>query len=244
MQEIVYHTNYKLESSYWWFVARNNIVKSLIMNRTDLAKGSLILDVGCGTGGFAQLISDVYKPVCIDTSPIAIEYCKKRNIENAYVTTLKEFDTKQLNISAVTMLDVIEHIEDDFGVVSQVYDALPSGGWFIASVPAFQRLWSKHDEIHHHFRRYNRMQFDSMLKKAGFNIKYSTYFNTFLFLPAILKRAIDKITGAENKKNEPVEEVSPAMNNLFTKIFMSEKNILRKGAFPFGLSIITIARKD
>lgn len=244
MQEVVYHTNYKLENSYWWFVARNQIVKSIIENRTDLPNGANVLDVGCGTGGFAKLISDRFNPICMDTSPIAIDYCRKRGITQLYETTLDDFPAKSVDFSAITMLDVIEHIEDDASVVAKAFEILPANGWFIATVPAYQRLWSKHDEIHLHYRRYNRTDFENLLKNAGFSIKYSSYFNTILFAPAIIKRFIDKITGAESKKTEPVEEVSPFINKLFTKLFLLEKKILKNAALPFGLSIVVVAKKE
>jgi len=244
MQEIVYHTNFELEDSYWWFVARNRIVKSMIENRTELKLGNTILDVGCGTGGFAKLISDKFNPICLDTSSIALDYCKRRGLENIHNSLLIDFPTSQYDISAVTMLDVLEHIENEREVLKQVYKLLPNKGWLIATVPAYQKLWSKHDEIHHHFRRYNRFDFISILRESGFSIKFSSYFNAILFFPALLKRFIDKITSAEKKKIEPVEEVSPLINNLFTKLFLLEKSLLNTASLPFGLSIIAIVQKD
>ncbi len=243
MQEVVYHTNYKLENSYWWFVARNQIVKSVLINKTKLPPGTGILDVGCGTGGFAKLISDHFKPICMDTSPIAIEYCKRRGIEQVYLSTLQNFPAGEADFKAITMLDVIEHIEDDKSVVESAFAVLPEGGFFVATVPAYQSLWSKHDEIHQHYRRYSKKKFNSLLENAGFEIKYSTYFNTILFLPAILKRFVDKLTGAEKKKTEPVEEVSPFVNKIFTKMFLFEKNLLKYCSFCFGLSILVVAQK-
>lgn len=243
MEEIVYHTNFKLENDYWWFIARNQIVKSLILSKTDLQKGSTIIDIGCGTGGFAKLISDYFQPICIDTSQIAIDYCKKRGIENSFISTVSDFDFAQYDIKAAVMLDVIEHIQNDEAILTEVYNKLPKNAWFIATVPAYQFLWSRHDEIHQHFRRYNRFDFNNLLREIGFNVSYSSYFNTFLFLPAVAKRFLDKITGADKKINEPVEKVSPLVNSLFKNIFLLEKNLLGKIIFPFGLSIISIARK-
>ncbi len=195
MQEIVYHTNYELEDTYWWFVARNRIVKSIIENRTELRAGDVILDVGCGTGGFAKLISEQFEPICLDTSSIALEYCKKRGLNNIHNSFLSDFPVANYKISAISLLDVVEHIEDDAQVLKEAFELLPENGWLIATVPAYQKLWSKHDEIHHHYRRYNRFEFVSKLREAGFSIKYSSYFNTLLFFPALLKCFLDKIMG-------------------------------------------------
>lgn len=243
MEEIVYHTNYKLENTYWWFIARNQIVKNLIIKKTDLQQNDFILDIGCGTGGFAKLISDYFNPICLDTSPIAIDYCKKRELQHCYVSTINDFQIKEFNIKAAVMLDVIEHIENDSEILNIIFDKLPHNAWFIATVPAYKALWSRHDEIHQHFRRYNKFEFNNLLREVGFNVNYSSYFNTFLFLPAAAKRFIDKLTGADKKITEPVEQVSPTINTIFKNIFLLEDKFLGKIIFPFGLSIITIAKK-
>ena len=141
------------------------------------------------------------------------------------------------------MLDVIEHIPDDLAVMKDAYNKLPKGGYFIASVPAYMWIWSNHDKIHMHYRRYTRSGFNELLTEAGFKIEYTSYFNTFLFLPGALKRLSQKIFG--NSKNEdPVDRVSPWMNSLFNFIFKLESKFLGTFSFPFGLSIITICRKN
>jgi ubiquinone/menaquinone biosynthesis C-methylase UbiE len=242
MQEIVYHTNYKLEDNYWWFVARNKIIKELTQKYSNLKNGDTVLDVGCGTGGFAESISDIYNPVCMDTSPLALDYCRKRGLTDLHEGVLSDFPKEDYNINGVFMLDVIEHIENDKEVVEEVYDLLPAGGSFIASVPAYMWLWSRHDKMHMHYRRYTKSKFNEMLKAQGFKIVYSSYFNTFLFPPAVLKRFYDKITG-EKGEYKPVDDVSPAINKIFTKIFASEIPFLKFMRFPFGVSIVTIAVK-
>lgn len=242
MYEIVYHTNFELEDSYWWFVARNYIIKELTKKYSNLQVGDTVLDVGCGTGGFAAGISDTYKTVCMDTSPLALEYCKKRGLTDLHQGVLSDFPKGTYDIKGAFMLDVIEHIEDDMGVISEVYDLLPKGGSFIASVPAYMWMWSRHDSMHMHYRRYLRSHFNHLLKEHGFKIVYSSYFNTFLFPPAVLKRFYDKIVG-EKGEYQPVDTVPQGINSIFTKIFKSEAALLKFMKFPFGVSIITIAVK-
>lgn len=242
MREVVYHTNYELEDTYWWFVARNYIIKELTKKYSTLNRGDTVLDVGCGTGGFAVSISDLYKPVCMDMSPLALDYCKKRGLTDLHQGLLSDFPKDDYDINGVFMLDVIEHIEDDMKVIAEVYDLLPKGGPFIATVPAYMWLWSRHDSMHMHYRRYSKSHFNKILKEIGFNIIYSSYFNTFLFPPAVMKRFIDKIFG-EKGEYKPVDEVSPGINKIFTKIFKSESSFLKTIKFPFGVSIITIAVK-
>lgn len=243
MKEIVYHTNYQLEDNYWWFLARREIISKSIKKTLKLDKNEFILDVGCGTCGMAEYLAKDFNVVAIDTSELALEYCKKRGVEHSFLSTLDSFPKEKYNIKAITILDVIEHIEDDKAIVTQLYDTLPINGYLIASVPAYQFLWSFHDEVHKHFRRYNLSNFKKLIAEAGFDIQFATYFNTFLFPIALTKRFLDIAFGLEKKNEYAIEIVPKPINTLFTKIFEFEKHFFPKVSFPFGLSILLIAKK-
>lgn len=243
MQEIIYHTNFKLEDQYWWFVARNQIIKKAILDFIKLNKNNNLLDVGCGTGAFAAEMNQKTNVIALDTSPIALEYCSQRGIEQRFNCLLNDFPKDKFRIDAITFLDVIEHIQDDYQIVKDAYNIIENNGYVIASVPAYQWLWSHHDELHMHYRRYTKSQIEKVFKSANFQIIYSSYFNTLLFPIAVLKRFVDKITGADKKNTSPIEEVSPTINKLFKSIFMYEKNFIPKLKLPFGLSILIVAKK-
>jgi SAM-dependent methyltransferase len=243
MDESVYHKNFEVEDSYWWFVARNNIIKKIIKEYCRLPEGSVVLDIGCGTGSFAKGISEDYQVHCLDTSSLALHYCELRGLNNLHNCTVQEFSPNDLSINAITMLDVLEHIEDDRSVVKRIYEILSKEGIYIATVPAYKWLWSGHDILHQHWRRYKSNELINIIKNEGFTILYHTYFDTFLFPLAALKRIWGKITGEGKKNVEPVELVPDLINKLFTKIFSFEGNLIPKVKFPFGLSILVIAIK-
>lgn len=241
MHENVYHINYELETSYWWFVARNKIVKSLLQRYTNLIKGATVLDVGCGTGGFASLLKDEFNVLCLDTSPLAIEYCQARGLDSVFLMPLQEFPLGKYNISAIFFLDVIEHIDDDYSVLVRAREILSPQGYLIITVPAYRWLWSRHDEIHMHKRRYTKQQLKDLLLTLDFEIRFLSYFNSFLFLPAVVKRFLQKNRNEEDV--QPVEPVSETTNKILERIFFFENRILPFFRFPFGLSIIAIAKK-
>lgn len=243
MKEIVYHTNYQLEDNYWWFLARREIISKTIKKSLKIATDEYILDVGCGTCGMAEYLSKDFNVVAIDTSELALEYCKKRGVEHSFLSTLDSFPKDKYNIKAITILDVIEHIEDDKSIVEQLYNSLPIGGYIIASVPAYQFLWSFHDEVHKHYRRYRLSNFKRLISNAGFQIQFATYFNSFLFPVALAKRFIDKLFNLEKRNEYAIEIVPKPINTIFTKIFEFEKTFFPKVSFPFGLSILLIAKK-
>ncbi len=243
MKEIVYHTNYQLEENYWWFLARRQIISDVIKKTVQIDKNEYILDVGCGTCGMAEYLSKDFNVVAIDTSELALEYCKKRGIQHSFLSTLENFPKNQYNIKAITILDVIEHIEDDNAILDQLYQALPIDGYLVASVPAYQFLWSFHDEVHKHYRRYNLINFKKLIQNAGFQIQFATYFNTFLFPVALAKRFIDILLNIEKRNEYAIEILPKPINTLFTKIFEFERYFFPKVSFPFGLSILIIAKK-
>ena len=91
MQEIVYHTNFELEDSYWWFVARNKIIKKVISDFVSLDKSDYLLDVGCGTGSFAAEMNKTTNVIALDTSELALEYTRKRGLSITFNCFLKDF---------------------------------------------------------------------------------------------------------------------------------------------------------
>lgn len=243
MEEIVYQSNYELESNYWWFTARAQIIRTLMERYcTGLQPGDTIVDVGCGTGGFLASVADRYTVVGLDVSDTAIAYCRRRGIERLYKGTLEEFSPQGLHVKALLMLDVIEHIDDDRAVVQRAYELLPPGGYLIASVPAYQWLWSTHDELHMHKRRYTRSGFERLLTGAGFGIEKSTYFNSLLFPVAVARRMLEKNKQYQSA-HDVVDRVSPGVNKLLHTVFAAESSLLTWMNLPFGLSVFTIARK-
>lgn len=241
MFEEVYKYNFELEDKYWWFVARNRIVIELTQKITTLKDGDYVLDFGCGTGGFAKQLSTKYNVIGIDPSPLAIQYCKKRGLEHIFQTTIEEFQPNSFPIKGIFALDVIEHIEDDLGTLRRLYEILPKEGWLVVTVPAYQWLWSYHDVMHMHIRRYNKVKLMKIIESAGFQVRFISYFNSFLFVPALIKRLLTK--NQDSQQIEPVDPVPNILNKIFTKIFSFESKVLQICKFPFGLSLISFARK-
>ena len=104
-----------------------------------------------------------------------------------------------------------------------------------------QHLWSHHDDIHHHKRRYSSPELFSLLEKNGWKIKYISHFNTFLFPFAYIER---KIKSLLNVKEQSLKIPSRTINWLLEKIFSLEKFLIGTISIPFGLSIILLAEPE
>ncbi len=241
MFENVYKVNFELEDRYWWFVARNRIVLKLTFKYTNLVKNCKVLDFGCGTGGFSSLLSKHFDVIGLDTSPLAIEFCRKRGLKNLFLGSIDDFPANDYLLKGVFALDVIEHIDDDRAILRKLFSILQKDGYLVITVPAFSWLWSSHDDLHMHKRRYTCSQLKQLLEETGLKIEFISYFNFFLFLPAVLKRLTVKNKTIE--ATSPVDPVAPFLNKIFRYVFESEKFILPFINFPFGLSIVAIAKK-
>ncbi|TAK37407.1 MAG: class I SAM-dependent methyltransferase [Lysobacteraceae bacterium] len=242
MEEQLYRTFYEIEQKHWWFVARQRIVEDLIRRRIGLAPGSQVLDVGCGTGAILSMLSKQFEAYGTDTSPLAIELCGKRGLKNAFQCTLESFPRPDLRFNLITLLDVIEHIDDDLAVLQQARGYLKDGGSVLITVPAYQWLWSRHDDLNHHKRRYTKAGLAGVLDRAGLQPAFLSYYNTLLFPAALAGRMIQKAGGSTSDTTLTIPP-SP-LNALLTSVFSSERHLLGMSPLPFGLSLVAIAKPD
>ena len=241
MEEQLYKKFYEVETLHWWFSARQRIVAEMVHRVASTPPGSKVLDVGCGTGAVLAMFSKEFDAYGTDTSPIAIEYCHKRGIVNAFCCTLENFPRPELRFELLTMLDVLEHIEDEGAVLRAAHQKLKPGGRILLTVPAYEYLWSIHDDLNHHQRRYVRSQLVRVLEANGFVVDFSSYFNTILFPSAVVDRVAKKLikpTGDTTLNIPPLW-----LNSLLGTIFSFERFFLRKASLPFGLSLIAVAKK-
>ena len=229
------------EDEHWWFVGRRKIIESVLDTFYKKSTANKILEIGCGTGGNLALLSKYGKLTAVELNDEAIDIATKRNICPIHKGSLP--DNLQLGdkFNLICMLDVLEHIEDDSGAINYLASQLISNGILLITVPAYMFLWSAHDEIHHHHRRYTRKELENIIVKSGLKIKYSTYFNTLLFPLIYSVRLIGKL--ANKTQASDVNMPSPIANLILQSIFQFEKLIMRLITLPFGVSILVIAEK-
>jgi SAM-dependent methyltransferase len=241
MDDSIYHIHYRQEESHWWFAARSEIVREIIERYGNLKPGDTILDIGCGTGAILKKLSTKYKVVGIDMSPLAVEYSKKRGLTDVFQMPVQQFPRDRYNVKAAILLDVIEHIDDDLEVLKAAREIVGPDGRVIVTVPAYMWMWSAHDVVHHHKRRYNAESLKAVLDRAGLEPIKLTYYNTLLFPLAAVKKLMDR--GKDPAAaSEAVEEPSPLVNSVFKTVFAAEKHIIPNVNLPFGVSLLAVAR--
>lgn len=140
----------------------------------------------------------------------------------------------------VVAFDVIEHVEEDLDSLKRLRSLLKQDGKIVMTVPAFPFLWSRHDETHHHFRRYTRRHLDSVLREAGYEVEYISYYNSLLFPAVALARFGKKLLGIKDRSDDSL--TPPGMNGVLRRVFSSERHWVGKVSVPFGVSLVAVAR--
>jgi SAM-dependent methyltransferase len=144
-----------IEDRHWWFAARRSIVSALA-GRLAEGRRLSVLDIGCGTGGNSGALSDAHDVLGVDAAREAIDAATARfpRARFARAATREETLSHVAGRDLVLMMDVLEHVEDDFEFLSQVVARLRPGAHLLATTPADPTLWSAHDEASCHWRRY------------------------------------------------------------------------------------------
>jgi SAM-dependent methyltransferase len=241
MDESLYHKFYQQEEDHWWFAARSAIVQRIIRSYGNVQPGETVLDIGCGTGAILKALSATYDVVGLDTSPLAIEYSRKRGLTNMLQMPVHEFPKERFNVRTAILLDVIEHIDDDVAVLAAARRIVEPEGRVIVTVPAHMWLWNAHDVVNQHKRRYSKASLKAAIDRAGLDTVRITFYNTLLFPMVAAKKLMDRARSAT------VSHVSdtlpnPALNSVLKTIFASERYLLPSINLPFGISLLAVAK--
>jgi SAM-dependent methyltransferase len=245
MQQHTYAIMDEVEGSHWWFVGRRAILDSFlrqIVEKIRTPRSVLrILDVGCGTGANLEMLSAYGQAEGVDVSDDALAFCEKKGLK-AQKGLAESLPFADEAFDLTTALDVVEHLDDDIAGLKEMYRVTKKGGYSLIFVPAFMWLWGVQDDISNHRIRYTRSQIVERLRTAGYEIERATYANWTFFAPIFGGRMLMKATGIkpESENNITVS----ALNGVFGKLFGSERFWLRHLDFPFGVSIVVVARKS
>lgn len=241
MKPEAYEKNYAFEDRYWWFTVRNRIVLDAVRRHTTGA-GLNILDYGCGTGKMLELLAEFGTAHGADVSPEALEFCRSRGLSN--LSLISRDGPPQGPFDLITLLDVIEHVEDDARLVRSLCERLTPGGILLITAPALPCMASGEDYVSEHKRRYTAATLRRALNGSGLNILRLTYFNSLL-LPAIFLHIRTRaLINPESLKHSNLQPLPPAANAVLRAVFGMERALLRFTGLPVGMSLLCIARKD
>jgi SAM-dependent methyltransferase len=240
MEKCLYQRFYEIEDAHWWFVARKAIVLSLLDRYLPAQFQRVVLDAGCGTGGLLKDLERYGKLVAADFSEEAVKLCKLRGYEIIQSSVL-EPPFRADSFDLIVALDLLEHLDEDLAALRELYRICKPGGFLCVTVPAFQFLWSHHDELNHHKRRYTKHALQERLRSARFQVLRCSYFNCYFFPFMVLARVFGRVKGHE--QGLELSMPSPTINTFLSRVFGAELRPLRWIDLPVGGSILSIAKK-
>jgi len=241
MEKGEYAKAYQLEEKNWWYAARRSLVLGLL-EKYSCVKNPLVLDLGCGCGKTIEALRRAgAKCTGVDFSSEAISFCGQRSINAKKMDVLDIIFEDRFDV--VIALDLLEHVENDQLLAEKMFKALKPEGVLLVSVPAFNFLWSHHDTICHHKRRYRRKQLCCLLKKAGFEEKFSSYWNFSFFSPSAALKIGKRILLKKSSKSDLFNAPAP-INSAMNFILGLENALITTGiSMPFGTSVFCVAKK-
>jgi len=239
MDRIVYDRMAEHDSSHWWYVARRDILHDYVARYAGLPRDARILEIGCGTGHNLPMLQQFGAVDAIEIDPAAREIASKRLGKAVSAAPLPELPGVERGAyDMIAVLDVVEHIEDDVAALKAMRDCLKPGGKILIAVPAHQWMWSAHDVVNHHHRRYSKKSLKAAIDAAGLESKKFGYFNSLLFPLAAAARIAGRIRGKDDSDDSPPAK---PLNALFEKIFRLERHMVGRVPMTPGVSIITLA---
>lgn len=241
MDRIVYDRMAAHDSHHWWYRARRDILADYVTREAKLPANARILEIGCGTGHNLPMLAQFGEVDAIEIDEAARDIASVRlgkPVGAAPLPALTGVERGAYDMVAV--LDVVEHIEDDVGALKAIAECLKPGGAILIAVPAHQWMWSAHDVVNHHKRRYSKATLDAAIKQAGLKHNGLSWFNSLLFPAAVAARLAGKLMGKDDSDDSPPPKL---LNTIFEKVFRVERHLVGRVPLTPGLSILTLARK-
>ncbi len=238
MDRIIFDRMAALDQTHWWYVARRAILSDVIARVIKPPKDAHILEIGCGTGHNFPVLTRFGQVDGLEVDDAARAIASERLGAAVGSARLPELPgIADASYDLIALLDVLEHIEGDLAALTSIKAKLRPGGRILVTVPANEWMWSAHDIVHHHYRRYNRATLNAVIAAAGLRVDMMSHFNSLLFPLAAAVRIAGKVTGrAEADDAQP-----PApLNALFKGIFALERHLIGRVPLPAGVSLVAV----
>ncbi|MEI8138715.1 MAG: class I SAM-dependent methyltransferase [bacterium] len=212
----------QIDEKHWFYRGKRDIVRYWIDRFVKLLPDDLLIDAGAGTGTWAVEMAACCRVIAIDDHDESLVLAGPR-VEAAGGQVMKSdlhaVDLPSGAATVVTLMDVLEHVDDDEGALREMIRLVRPGGIIVITVPALPWMWSDWDEAVHHRRRYYRSRLLRLVEQPGVRILRCAYFNTAMLLPIALVRWYRRLRPAKDGANRgedviPQETLNRVLHNL------------------------------
>ena len=233
---------HQAEDRHWWYRGRRTVIERVVCG-LGLAPGARILDAGCGSGRNMIELARHGIVTGVELSPTSVALARARNSGEVIEGSVLDMPFADSSFDLAVSLDVIEHLEDDLGALRELRRTVVPGGALLVTVPAYQWLWSGHDVVNHHHRRYTRSSLQRVAERAGWRQERTTYFNSLLLPVAILLRVLDRVNTKTTESSLDLWVPPEPVNRLLELPLSLEAGAIgRRGRIPAGLSLLALFR--
>jgi SAM-dependent methyltransferase len=233
---------HRAEDRHWWYRGRRTVLERVIADLR-LPARARILDAGCGSGRNMVELGRHGTVTGVELSATSVALARARDCGEVIEGSVLEMPFESASFDLAVSLDVIEHLEDDLSALRELRRVVTPGGALLITVPAYQWLWSGHDEINHHHRRYTRRTLQRVAEQAGWETARTTYFNSLLLPVAIVLRVLDRFSTATTESSLDLWVPPAPINWMLERPLALEAAIIgRSGRIPAGLSLLTLFR--
>jgi SAM-dependent methyltransferase len=233
---------HRAEDRHWWYQGRRTVLERAI-ERLGLPAHAQILDAGCGSGRNMVELARLGTVTGVELSGTSVQLARERDAGEVVEGSVMDMPFDDANFDLTVSLDVIEHLEDDIGALRELRRATKPGGALLVTVPAYQWLWSGHDEINHHHRRYNRRTLLSAAQSGGWELESFTNFSSLTLPVAILLRALERFMPSTTKSSLDLWVPPAPLNWALRQPLNLEASVIgRGGSIPAGLSLLAVFR--
>jgi SAM-dependent methyltransferase len=229
------------DEHHWWYRGRRRIIAAEL-DRLPLRAGARVLDAGCGSGRTLQDLRAYGEVAGIELSELAAEHARERQLGEVRVGRVESLPWEDDSFDLVTCLDVLEHTPDDRVALRELRRVTKRGGWLLLTVPAYPSLWSTHDVVNHHYRRYTRRLLRHAATDAAWRVERLTSFNSLLLPAAAAVRVSQRYRLRDHDDHVSELRVGPHwLNGALERPLRVEAAVLKRGyTLHAGLSLLAV----
>lgn len=237
--ETEYAISYRdLYENHWWWRSRERIIEDLLERLAPDTGWPAILDVGCGDGLLFPLLSRWGPVEGVEPHPEVMSG-RLASDGTIYPVPFDSRFTSDRRYGLILMLDVLEHLDRPEEALGKAAELLLPGGCLIITVPAYELIWTRHDDLNEHRRRYVKPRLRSLVAGSGFTIEEMSYLFQALFFLKLLTRGLEAIWSGDPR----IPQIPPRPINRALEAFCYwERRALAPLHPPVGSSLLCVAR--
>lgn len=226
--------------THWYYQSKKvplfRYFKNLVKEQQ---KKLTVIDFGSGSGFFAYELYEAFPEDIEKVLLVDIGYTEEEMVKTSKDMVQKlRYIPEGIDDCIVIMMDVLEHIEDDYAILKEIKSKVGNNSFYFITVPAFMSVWSSHDVYLGHYRRYTIPMLSKLLNTNSCRIDSSYYLYGSIFPLVWLVRRIKRQTAdMENPEASDMKPI-PGPVNFLLKAYNTAEMSIRKMNKAFGLTCV------